>query len=94
MGKGLQAKFYAFSFLSYIRSTIHSMLRETVSPARLMQRVNEMLIQDAVLEETFASLLLIRWEPKSNRIVFSNAGPLPPHPGDAGTARAWWSTRT
>ncbi|MGB3544219.1 PP2C family protein-serine/threonine phosphatase [Rubrivirga sp.] len=74
MGKGLQAKFYAFSFLSYIRSTIHAMLRETVSPARLMQRVNEMLIQDAVLEETFASLLLIRWEPGNNRIVFSNAG--------------------
>ena len=35
MGKGLQAKFYAFSFLSYIRSTIHAMLRTTVSPAAL-----------------------------------------------------------
>ena len=74
MGKGLQAKFYAFSFLSYIRSTIHAMLRETVSPARLMTRVNEMLIQDAVLEETFASLLLMRWEPQNDRIIFSNAG--------------------
>ena len=74
MGKGLQAKFYAFSFLSYIRSTIHAMLRETLSPAALMTRVNEMLIQDAVLEETFASLLLMRWEPGSNRIVYANAG--------------------
>ena len=74
MGKGLQAKFYAFSFLSYIRSTIHAMLRDTVSPARLMTRVNEMLIQDAVLEETFASLLLMRWEPRKNRIVYANAG--------------------
>ncbi len=74
MGKGLQAKFYAFSFLSYIRSTIHAMLHETVSPAKLMTRVNEMLINDAVLEETFASLLLMRWEPKTNRVVYANAG--------------------
>ena len=74
MGKGLQAKFYAFSFLSYIRSTIHAMLRTTVSPATLMKRVNEMLIQDQVLEETFASLLLMRWEPATNRVVYCNAG--------------------
>ncbi len=74
MGKGLQAKFYAFSFLSYIRSTIHAMLKTTVSPALLMKRVNEMLIHDQVLEETFASLLLLRWEPKSNRVVYCNAG--------------------
>ena len=74
MGKGLQAKFYAFSFLSYIRSTIHAMLRNTVSPAALMKRVNEMLINDQVLEETFASLLLMRWEPANNRVVYTNAG--------------------
>ena len=74
MGKGLQAKFYAFSFLSYIRSTVHAMLKETLSPAKLMGRVNEMLIQDAVLEETFASLLLMRWEPQRNRVVYANAG--------------------
>ena len=74
MGKGLQAKFYAFSFLSYIRSTIHAMLRETVSPAALMTRVNEMLVRDAVLEETFASLLLMRWEPGANRVIYANAG--------------------
>ena len=74
MGKGLQAKFYAFSFLSYIRSTIHAMLQTTVSPAELMKRVNEMLITDQVLEETFASLLLLRWEPATNRVVYANAG--------------------
>ena len=74
MGKGLQAKFYAFSFISYIRSTIHAMLRETVSPARLMERVNHMLIHDEVLEQTFASLLLLRWEPGSDRVVYANAG--------------------
>ena len=74
MGKGLQAKFYAFSFLSYIRSTVHAMLRETLSPAALMTRVNEMLINDQVLEETFASLLLMRWEPEHDRVTYANAG--------------------
>lgn len=74
MGKGLQAKFYAFSFLSYIRSTVHAALGQTVSPAALMRRVNEMLIRDQVLEETFASLLLMRWEPRKHRITYCNAG--------------------
>ncbi|HYE94576.1 MAG TPA: SpoIIE family protein phosphatase [Rubricoccaceae bacterium] len=74
MGKGLQAKFYAFSFLSYIRSTVHAMLSTTVSPAALMRRVNQMLINDQVLEETFASLLLLRWEPQHHRVVYCNAG--------------------
>ncbi|MDT0632182.1 SpoIIE family protein phosphatase [Rubrivirga sp. S365] len=74
MGKGLQAKFYAFSFLSYIRSTVHVMLRETRSPAALMTRVNETLINDQVLEETFASLLILRWEPEHDRVTYANAG--------------------
>jgi len=74
MGKGLQAKFYAFSFLSYIRSTIHAALGPIVSPAALMRRVNEMLIRDQVLEETFASLLLMRWEPATHRVTYCNAG--------------------
>ncbi|MDX1438285.1 MAG: SpoIIE family protein phosphatase [Rubricoccaceae bacterium] len=74
MGKGLQAKFYAFSFLSYIRSTIHSMLGKTTSPAELMSSVNRMLIQDKVLEDTFASLLLMRWDPAVHRVTYVNAG--------------------
>ena len=74
MGKGLQAKFYAFSFLSYIRSTLHVLMRTSTSPAELMQRVNQVLIQDQVMEETFASLLLLRWEPAAHRVTYANAG--------------------
>ncbi len=74
MGKGLQAKFYAFSFLSYIRSTIHAMLEQTDSPAKLMHRVNEMLVRDELLEETFASLLIMRWDTETNTITYANAG--------------------
>ena len=74
MGKGLQAKFYAFSFLSYIRGTLHAMLSTTTSPAALMQRVNKILMEDEVMEETFASLLLMRWEPAKNELTYANAG--------------------
>ena len=74
MGKGLQAKFYAFSFLSYVRGTLKSMLRSSHSPAELMERVNQALMQDEVMEETFASLLLMRWEPAEHRLTYANAG--------------------
>lgn len=74
MGKGLQAKFYAFSFLGYIRSTLHTMLRTTNSPAELMKRVNQVLMDDPPLEDTFASLLLLRWEPERNLVTYANAG--------------------
>ena len=74
MGKGLQAKFYAFNFLGYVRGTLHAMLPVTKSPAELIKRVNQVLIEDEVMEETFASLLLMRWEPALNRITYANAG--------------------
>ncbi len=74
MGKGLQAKFYAFSFLGYIRSTLHTLLGTTSSPAELMTRVNQVLVDDPPLEDTFASLLLIKWEPARNLVTYANAG--------------------
>ncbi len=74
MGKGIQAKFYAFSFLSYVRGTLHAMLRSSISPSELMKRVNQVLMQDEVMEETFASLLLIRWDVETNEITYANAG--------------------
>lgn len=74
MGKGLQAKFYAFSFLGYLRSTLHTMLRDTRSPATLLRRVNQVLMDDPPMEETFASLLLLRWEPARNLVTYANAG--------------------
>ncbi len=74
MGKGLKAKFYAFSFLSYVRGTLHAMHKSSSSPAELMKRVNQVLMQDEVMEDTFASLLLLRWEPAKNTVTYVNAG--------------------
>lgn len=74
MGKGLQAKFYAFSFLAYVRTTLHAMLQDSKSPAELMRRVNRVLMQDEFMQETFASLLIMRWNPAANQITYANAG--------------------
>ena len=74
MGKGLRAKFYAFSFLSYVRGTLHTLLQESTSPAEVMAQINEMLLEDDVLEDTFASFLLMHWDPAAETITYANAG--------------------
>ena len=74
MGKGLQAKFYAFSFLSYVRSTLHTLLEESTSPAALMTQLNDMLLNDEVLEDTFATFLLMHWDPHAHTVTYANAG--------------------
>jgi CheY-like chemotaxis protein len=74
MGKGLQAKFYAFSFWGYIRSTLRTMLRSTRSPGEVMTRINQALAEDPPMEDTFASLLLMKWEPEKNILTYANAG--------------------
>ena len=74
MGKGLRAKFYAYSFLSYVRGTLHTLLKESTSPAAVMRSINEMLLNDEVLEDTFASFLLLHWNPQTHTITYANAG--------------------
>jgi serine phosphatase RsbU (regulator of sigma subunit) len=74
MGKGLRAKFYAYSFLSYVRGTLHTLLQESTSPAAVMSNINEMLLDDDVLEDTFASFLLMHWSPADDTITYANAG--------------------
>ena len=74
MGKGLRAKFYAFSFLSYVRGTLHTLLEDSTSPAALMGELNDMLLNDDVLEDTFATFLLLHWDPQAHTVTYANAG--------------------
>ncbi len=74
MGKGLRAKFYAYSFLSYVRGTLHTLLQESSSPAAVMKHINDMLLDDEVLEDTFASFLLMHWDPEAHTLTYANAG--------------------
>ena len=86
MGKGLRAKFYAFSFLSYVRGTLHTLLQESTSPAAIMEHINTMLLTDEVLEETFASFLLMNWDPAEHTVTYANAGHCRPVIVNAGGA--------
>jgi len=74
MGKGLRAKFYAFSFLSYVRGTLHTLVKESTSPAAVMAEINDMLLTDEVLDDTFASFLLLHWDPGVHEVTYANAG--------------------
>lgn len=74
MGKGVKAKFYAATFLSYVRATLRVMIQSERSPARLMHGVNNMLMQDEFMEETFSSLLLFKWNTRDHTFTYSNAG--------------------
>ena len=74
MGKGLRAKFYAFTFLSYVRGTLHTLLEESTSPAAVMGEINDMLLNDDVLNDTFASFLLLHWDPAAHQVTYANAG--------------------
>lgn len=87
MGKGLDAKFYAFSFLGYVRSALRTMEQATVSPAQMMDRVNTLLLHDLPLQETYASLLLLRWNPDRHEVTYANAGHCRPLLVDANGAR-------
>jgi serine phosphatase RsbU (regulator of sigma subunit) len=39
-----------------------------------MAEINEMLLEDEVLEDTFASFLLMHWDPASHTVTYANAG--------------------
>ena len=85
MGKGVRAKFYAHSFLGYVRGTLHAMLRPDTSPAELMSRLNQVLMHDEVMADTFASLLLVKWDANAHTVTFATAGhPRPVHCSSAG----------
>lgn len=87
MGKGIHANFYAYTFLGYVRATIRAMLSPASSPSELMRHLNRVLMQDDVLADTFASLLIVKWDVEAHTIVLANAGhPRPVHTTAAGAA--------
>lgn len=74
MGKGVQAKFNAYAFFGYVQSIAKAGMEEGLSPAALMKRLNELLLQDVRIMNTHASMLIILWDPKANLITYTNAG--------------------
>ncbi|NUN09268.1 MAG: response regulator [Ignavibacteriaceae bacterium] len=79
MGKKWGAWFYAFSFISYIRSSIRVVCGETTeySAALLLRKVNSAIYNDAKISEIFSAVSILIFSPDQGEIDYSGAGDLP-----------------
>jgi sigma-B regulation protein RsbU (phosphoserine phosphatase) len=89
-GKGVPAAM----FMAMVRTTIRDLVREESSPAVVLTRANELLIQSNE-QGMFVTIFLGRYAPGTGRMRFANGGHLPPYIlSTAGTRRAGQSTGT
>jgi len=79
MGKKWGAWYFAFAYAGYIRSAIRFVAQsgEQHSPAKIMEKLNRAIYQDAKVSEIFATLSLIVINVPNNEIKYTGAGDLP-----------------
>ncbi|MCX8056425.1 MAG: response regulator [Ignavibacteria bacterium] len=79
MGKKWGAWYFAFAYAGYIRSAIRFVAQtgEEHSPAKIMEKLNRAIYQDAKVSEIFATLSLIVINTLTNEIKYTGAGDLP-----------------
>lgn len=79
MGKKWGAWYFAFAYAGYIRSAIRFVAQsgEEHSPAKIMEKLNRAIYQDAKVSEIFATLSLIVINVLTNEIKYTGAGDLP-----------------
>jgi sigma-B regulation protein RsbU (phosphoserine phosphatase) len=78
MGKKWKAWFFSFGFLSYIRAAVRFCVYDNeVSPARVLEKINDCVCKDHVLEDVLSGLSLVAIDQETGRIVYAGAGDLP-----------------
>lgn len=79
MGKKWGAWFFAFSYISYIRSTIRFVLKESedFDSKDILIKINENIYNDAKISEIFTTLSLVILDKNKKSIQYSGAGDLP-----------------
>ncbi|BAV10239.1 sigma-B regulation protein RsbU (phosphoserine phosphatase) [Filimonas lacunae] len=78
MGKKWQAWFFSFGFLSYVRSAIRICIMDQVfSPARILEKINNVICYDEVLHDVLSSLSLLMIDNENGSIKYAGAGDLP-----------------
>lgn len=79
MGKKWNAWYFAFAYAGYIRSAIRFVAQSgnEHSPARIMEKLNRAIYQDAKVSEIFATLSLLVINNLTNEIKYTGAGDLP-----------------
>ncbi|MBU2446609.1 MAG: response regulator [Bacteroidetes bacterium] len=80
MGKKWGAWYFAFAYAGYIRSAIRFVAHSggtDFSPAKIMERVNRAVYDDAKVSEIFATLSLMVLNSTTNEMKYTGAGDLP-----------------
>ena len=79
MGKKWGAWFFAFSYISYIRSTIRVVLKESedFDSKDILSKINENIYNDTKISEIFTTLSLVILDKNKKSIQYSGAGDLP-----------------
>lgn len=78
MGKKWGAWFFSFTFLSYIRAAIRLCVFDgNLSVSEIMQRINQVILADDFLDDTYATLSLILIDDEQGSIAYAGASDLP-----------------
>lgn len=78
MGKKWQAWFFSFGFLSYVRSAVRLCVMDgDLSPARILKKINRVVVQDEALQDTLSSLSLVLIDSETGKVTYSGGGDLP-----------------
>jgi len=79
MGKGTNAKFFAYSFIGYLRGLLVPMIasKQSATPARLLDQLSKLLEIDPFLQDIFISLLTVYFDFYREMLIYSNAGYMP-----------------
>lgn len=79
MGKGTNAKFFAYSYLGYLRGLLYHAIaaKQSPNPAHLLNQLSSYLDKDTVLQDVLISLFILHFQFGENRFVYTNAGYFP-----------------
>jgi len=79
MGKKWGAWYFAIAYAGYVRSSIRVALQNAseYTPSIIMERVNQLVYQDAKISEVFTTLSIIILNNKTKVAKYSGAGDLP-----------------
>jgi sigma-B regulation protein RsbU (phosphoserine phosphatase) len=79
MGKGTNAKFFAYSYLGYLRGLLYHTIavHQRPRPAQLLNQLSGYLDMDPVLQDVLISLFILHFQFEEDRFIYSNAGYFP-----------------
>ncbi len=86
MGRETKAKFFAYSFIGYVRGLLYPMIMDDqeISPSMLIRRLSQLVDIDPFLQDVFITILSIQFDFENHSFTYTNAGCMPTLFFDAG----------